>query len=121
LVRTSAAGWPNGKALLSGGKDCGFESRSRRLSFEFLSRIVCTHTLISMKLYSWFLFVDFQPPLVGVGSRYLVPRFEAGTCPSTGDKETPIKKHNFFFFSFNLAVYCRYILYIIILSYSCAI
>lgn len=24
------AGWPNGKALLSGGKDCGFESRPGR-------------------------------------------------------------------------------------------
>jgi hypothetical protein len=26
----ASAGWPNGKALLSGGKDCGFESRSGR-------------------------------------------------------------------------------------------
>lgn len=25
-----SAGWPNGKALLSGGKDCGFESRPGR-------------------------------------------------------------------------------------------
>ena len=29
----SQAAWPNGKALLSGGKDCGFESHRRRRSF----------------------------------------------------------------------------------------
>jgi hypothetical protein len=29
----SRAAWPNGKALLSGGKDCGFESHRRRFCF----------------------------------------------------------------------------------------
>lgn len=29
------AGWPNGKALLSGGKDYGFESHTRRFCFAF--------------------------------------------------------------------------------------
>lgn len=30
LQLSSLVGWPNGKALLSGGKDCGFESHSDR-------------------------------------------------------------------------------------------
>ena len=32
---TNNSWWPNGKALLSGGKDCGFESRLGRFIFRF--------------------------------------------------------------------------------------
>lgn len=35
ILSNSPAWWPNGKALLSGGKDCGFESRLGRIHFEF--------------------------------------------------------------------------------------
>lgn len=32
--RTSRAPWPNGKALLSGGKDCGFGSYTLHISLD---------------------------------------------------------------------------------------